>query len=444
MNKVISIFITLIIGLIAISSAMSQKPATEIEGINISTKSVIETNGQNTAEQSTQSNNKTDITIHKELQNIISTHTAFGIKLFNSIIKSDGFEKNIFISPLSISLALEMIYNGADKETKNAIAKTLGLETMNIETVNNSNMNLKNMMNYIDTQNQLKIANSLWVSKTIPILPNFIDITNLYYSAEVVNADFKNTDIVLKINNWVNDKTNGKIQKIVDKISPEDILFVINAVYFKGVWNKQFDKSETKEKNFEVLSGKTIKVPMMIQSDRYKYLENDIFQAICLPYVDDKIRMYIFLPKKEYNLGKFYDSFTVENINNWINSFRSKKGTIELPKFKIEYSIILNKALADLGMENAFDKDKANFWKMYNRSKSPADANVYIDEVLHKTFIDVNEEGTEAAAVTKVGMIEVTNVERSFYMAIDHPFFFVIKDNITGNILFMGSIFKPT
>ncbi|WP_375509804.1 serpin family protein [uncultured Nostoc sp.] len=369
---------------------------------------------------------------------IVESSNKFGFKLFSEVLKKDRDQKNVFISPSSVAIALAMTYNGASGTTQLAIAKTLELQGLNLSEINSSYAAaLKQLLDNSDPKVQLKIANSLWAKQNFSFQPDFIQRIQYFYKAKVSNLNFQDSKAPSIINNWVKENTNGKIDQIIEKIEPSQVLFLINAIYFKGKWSKEFDKSQTAQYPFYTTSGKPKQHPMMSQSGDYRYYESKQFQAVSLPYgKDGKFSFYIFLPKQNSNLKAFYQNLSVENWDKWITQFSKQKGFIRLPRFKSEYDVTLNDALKTLGMEEAFSS-KANF--------SGMGKNLSISEVKHKTFVEVNEEGTEAAAATSVG-IALTSLRQEpepFQMIVDRPFFCAIRDNQTGRVLFMGSIIDP-
>ncbi|MDZ8136833.1 MAG: serpin family protein [Nostoc sp. DedQUE04] len=369
---------------------------------------------------------------------IVESSNKFGFKLFSEVLKNDRGEKNIFISPSSVAIALAMTYNGASGSTQQAMAKTLELQGMNLPEINSSYAAvLKQLLDNSDTKVQLKIANSLWANQKVSFAPDFLKRTQDFYQAKVSNLNFQDAAASSIINNWVKENTNGKITKIIETIEPNQVLFLINAIYFKGNWSNEFDKKETASYPFYITSNRPKQHPMMSQEGDYKYYESEKFQAVSLPYgKDSKISFYIFLPKKNSNLKAFYQNLNVENWEKWMTQFNNQKGFIRLPRFKTDYEITLNDALKTLGMGEAFS-NKANF--------SGMGKNFAISQVKHKTFVEVNEEGTEAAAATSVGIVATSARQEPepFRMIVDRPFFCAIRDNQTGNILFMGSIIEP-
>ncbi len=368
---------------------------------------------------------------------LINANTQFGFQLFSEILKQDK-GKNVFISPSSIAFALSMTYNGANGETRQAMAKALALNGMSVADLNRANADLKTLLENPDETVQLAIANSLWARQDVRFKPDFVQRNQQFYGAEVTNLDFGDRKSPTVINQWVSDKTRGKINEIVDSLDPNDILFLINAIYFKGDWTQPFDKQRTTEKPFYRADGTQKQHPLMAQRGDYRYLETPDFQAVSLPYGKSRrLSMYIFLPQKSTQLADFYKSLTATNWQQWVSQFRQRPGAIQIPRFKLEYDLELKKALSALGMAPAFDRNKADF---SNISDVPA----RIDQVKHKTFVEVNEVGTEAAAVTSVG-IRATSaiIDEPFNFVVDRPFFCAIRDNQTGAVLFMGAIVDP-
>ena len=368
---------------------------------------------------------------------LVSANTKFGFNLFSQLLVKDN-NKNIFVSPSSIALALAMTYNGADGSTKEVMAKALELQGLNLQQVNSNYAELKTSLENPDPEVTLNIANSLWADQDVNLKPDFIQNNQEFYQAKVTNLNFADSDTPNKINSWVKENTQGKIENIIDKIDPNQVLFLLNAIYFKGSWKQEFDQEKTTQLPFYLSSGEEKQHPMMSQSGDYKYYESEKFQAVSLPYGEDgRVSFYVFLPKQNSNLNSFYESLNAANWEKWMSKFALRNGSLRLPRFKMDYEATLNDALSALGMEEAFT-NRANFSQMGN--------NLKISQVKHKTFVEVNEEGTEAAATTSVG-IELTSAQipsqKPFRMIVDRPFFCAIRDNQTGTVLFMGSIVEP-
>ena len=367
---------------------------------------------------------------------VVAANTKFGFKLYKEILKQDS-NKNVFVSPTSVAIALSMTYNGARGETQQAMAKALELQGITLPTVNQANNALKASLETADPEVQLSIANSLWAKQGVTFKPDFMERNRQFYGAKVTELDFANAEATRTINNWVKENTRGKIDQVVDQLKPDDVLFLINAIYFKGNWTKKFDQNQTAERPFYLSNGTQKQHPMMSQSGKYRYYENETFQAVSLPYGKGRLSLYVFLPRENNSLDAFQQQLAVENWQQWMNQFRMRNGSIQLPRFKFDYDIQLNNALKVLGMESAFS-DGADFSNMTS-------ASVAINEVKHKTFVEVNEEGTEAAAVTSVG-VALTSAqmpEEAFQMVVNRPFFCAIRDNQTGTVLFMGSLREP-
>jgi len=367
----------------------------------------------------------------------VDANTKFGFKLFSEILKQDN-KKNVFVSPTSIAIALAMTYNGASASTQQAMAKALELQGMSLQDVNQANNALKASLENADPDVQFSIANSLWAKQGIPFKPEFLQRNQQFYGAKITELDFTKPDAPSIINSWVKENTRNKIDQIVQQIDPADVLFLINAIYFKGNWTHKFDKSQTAERPFYLPDGTQKQQPMMSQSGKYRYYENETFQAVSLPYGKERLSLYVFLPRKNTSLDAFQQQLAIDNWQQWMSQFKMRNGSIQLPRFKLEYDIQLNTALKSLGMEEAFDDSRANFSNMTS-------ASVKIDEVKHKTFVEVNEEGTEAAAATSVRatLTSARMPEAPFQMVVDRPFFCAIRDNQTGTVLFMGSIVEP-
>ncbi|MBN2169648.1 MAG: serpin family protein [Actinobacteria bacterium] len=363
---------------------------------------------------------------------------------FHKQVASEDGPRNIFLSPVSLEMALAMTMNGADGETRTAMENTLQMSGMSAEEINRLNKDLMNWLEETDPEITLDIANSLWGRQDIIFSDEFLNLNKDYYDAEVQNLDFQSGSAAKTINKWVSDNTNDKITEIIKPpISPQTILLLLNAIYFKGTWTSEFDKSQTRDMKFTTAGGEEKDVPMMFNSGDYRYMENEQFQAVRLPYGDDNVAMYVFLPKDTQGLESFIENLNAEEWNTWMTQFSQMEGDIRLPRLKIEYEKTLNDALTTLGMGIAFT-DQADFMKMI--AQDTITDPIRIKTVKQKTYVDVNEEGTEAAAVTSVEM-ELTAVpepSERFEITVDHPFFFVIRDDPSGANLFTGSIVDPS
>lgn len=369
---------------------------------------------------------------------IAAASNAFGFDLFQQL-QRQAANKNVFFSPLSVSVALAMTYNGAAGETQKAMARTLKLEGLNLDELNPASAGLLSALKSSDPKIELAIANSLWARGGVRFKEDFLARNRQFYGAEVSTLDFGSPSAPAKINDWVKSKTAGKIDKIIDQIDGDSILFLINAIYFNGKWTAAFDKARTTEETFTIGTGRQKRHPMMPQSGKYNYYEGEKFQAVSLPYGGKRVSMYIFLPAAGSSLSEFHTLLTPESWETWMSRFSQMDGDISVPRFRVEYEVELGEALKALGMAQAFDAARADFSGMVQAERA------FIGKVKHKTFAEVNEEGTEAAAVTSVEMV-VTSARaprQRFRMVVDRPFFCAIRDNQTGAVLFMGSIVDP-
>lgn len=375
----------------------------------------------------------------KDYHKIISPNNTLGFHLLEEVDPDE--DGNIFISPTSLFMALSMVYNGAEDETKKEIADVLQAENIEIDELNKANASLMSIMNDNSDQVQLDVGNSTWLNAQFHFQDDFAKSNKDYFDAEIEEIDVDDDKSADKINDWVKEATNDKIDEIADApLDSNMVAMLINAIYFQGEWTNAFDEDETSDETFHLDDGSTKDTPLMKLKEDLMYMENDDFQAVSLPYGDDEeMSMHIFLPSEDSNLKDFQEKLTSDNWGEWQSEFQEQEGTIMLPKFQMEYEATLNKSLEALGMETAFNKDKANFENMVKE-----DDPLWISEIKQKTFIDVNEEGTEAAGATSSEM-ETTSapIDEPFEMKVDRPFFFAITDDETEAILFMGTIYNP-
>ncbi|MBS4172855.1 serpin family protein [Bacillus sp. FJAT-49736] len=368
---------------------------------------------------------------------IVSSQNQLGFDWLQNIEK-DKYG-NAFISPTSLFLALAMVYNGADGETNAEIAQVLHTEALNKDELSKANASLMAKLHQHTKKIELNVANSIWLDKNYHIQKNFSQVSKDYYNAKIQEINKNDPKWPSLINDWVSGATNHKIKKIVDPSSDSDfIALLINAIYFKGNWENEFDKKNTVKRNFHLQDGSIKEVPLMKLKEELDYMENDSFQAVSLPYVNGEMSMKIFLPKENTTLDQFEKMLTSEHWKEWNLDFRSRPGTVMLPKFQLNYQVMLNDTLKKLGMKSAFAAN-ANFSKMIQE-----DAPIYISKVQQKTFLNVDEKGSEAAAATSVAMTKgAPSREEPFQMKVNRPFFITIVDDGTGTILFMGAISNP-
>ncbi len=374
--------------------------------------------------------------LNDQEKQLAEADNVFSLKLFRGVNAVDG-EKDVFISPLSVSFALGMTLNGAADETYQAIRRTLEFNNLDPEKINATYKSLIAYLTEIDPKVAVQIANSIWYRLGFDVKDDFLQTNQFYFNAEIAALDFGDPQAVVTINDWVDKNTNGKITKIVDSINDEIVMFLINAVYFKGDWMYEFDPDDTYDGTFYLQNGSAEQCGMMPQENTFDYFRNDFFQAIDLPYGNGAYAMTVFLPAMGTDINQLIEQMDGTAWERWTNGFSQKEGRIVLPKFTKEYEISLNEILKSLGMEIAFNAGEADF------SNINETAELFISEVKHKTFVEVDEKGTEAAAVTSVEM-GVTSVNPDYFvMEVNRPFFFVIRESHSGTILFIGKILNP-
>lgn len=375
---------------------------------------------------------------------LVDANNRFGLKLFANLRDADA-AGNVFISPASVAIALAMTYNGAGGETQQAMARALEFNGLSLDEVNQSYAALLQTLATADPKVTLSIANSLWGRQDVAFRQDFLARVRLFYEAEVSALDFSDPTTVDTINAWVNEKTNRKIPRILDRISDDAILFLINAIYFKGAWVKAFDPQLTREQPFILSDGSQKQVPMMSRSGEFRYLRGEDFQAVSLPFgapdTESRFSMLVFLPDPSSSLDALTGRLTAEQWAMWMAQFGLAEGFLAMPRYTLEYEAGLNGALIALGMGVAFDPQQADFGPMVDLRPE----NVFISSVMHKTFIEVNEEGAEAAAVTSVemGVTSVREQPERFTMIVERPFLVAIRDDQSGAVLFIGAIVAP-
>ncbi len=362
---------------------------------------------------------------------VITSNNTFGLELIKNVIEAKP-DTNLMISPLSVSLALSMTLNGAAGETESAMKKTLGFETLTLGEVNQVQKELMQRLLTTDPKVLFEIANSIWYRENYPVLQSFLDVNQEYYNAEIRELDFSSPEAVTIINDWISDATHGKIEEMIDRIDPTVVMFLINALYFKGLWKVEFNDSLTNSETFYGYD-QTHQVQMMHRKDSLAYYENDRLQAVELPYGEGQYSMMILLPKETETVASLLNEMSLDVYQNICQNLTLQDGDLGLPKIKIEFKILLNDILKALGMEIAFGAS-ADF------SNINGYGNLFISRVIHKTFIEVDEVGTEAAAATVVEIKEFSAQPTGFMMYTNRPFLFFIRDAETNSIVFTGHV----
>jgi serine protease inhibitor len=371
---------------------------------------------------------------------IVTANTNFAIRLLKEL-QSEQAGKNIFISPLSVSIALAMTYNGANSSTREAMGSVLGLNGMSDGAVNEGYQQLIESLLNVDKDINLSIGDSVWIRSTFAPAVNskFTDTLSKYFGSGIYSRPF-DTSTISEVNSWVSKETNGKISKILDSIDMDNVMFLINAIYFKGNWVNKFDPTFTYQANFTTANELTVQLDMMRRDGSYSYFGDDEVQVARLPYGRDKIAMYIFLPAESSSLKSFVASLTGNSLDDYFSKLSNTELELHMPKLELEYGKIdLKDALTNLGMGIAFNRNSADF----SRIADIGAEHLYIAFVDHKAVVEVNEEGTEAAAATNVG-ISLTSIPTRTPFIVDRPYMFVIRDDRSGTILFSGLITDPT
>ncbi len=372
-------------------------------------------------------------------QQLAEADNQFGLKLFRAVSETEPGE-NVFISPLSVSMALGMTLNGARGETRAAMEETLELSGLSQEEINTAYRSLIDLLRGLDPRVTFTIANSIWYRQNFDVRQAFIETSKEYFDAEVAALDFGSPEALDAINGWVSENTQGKIDRIVQDIPPNVVMYLINAIYFKGTWQYQFDEEKTRQASFTRPDGSEVTVDMMtLEEPTLAYYRDEQVTAVELPYGDSLYAMTILLPNRDGNVDFLAAHPDADRWSEITSGLRSRElSALEMPRFTLEYKKELNDVLKALGMEIAFDKRRANFGGI-NETLA---RKLYIDEVMHKTFIEVDEAGTEAAAATSVS-IGFTSVGPPT-VRIDRPFVFVIREHHSGTILFIGKLTDPT
>jgi len=377
---------------------------------------------------------------------VVEGNIAFAVELYNQLRNESG---NLFFSPESISTAMAMAYAGARGDTASEMADTLHF-TLPPERLHPAMGELLSNLNAAHDGYQLRVADALWAEKDYTFLDAFLRLTNSDYGAGFNQVDFEGACEAarLTINQWVEQKTENKIRDLIPPgaLDSTTRLVLTNAIYFKGDWETQFDKASTRDEDFHLSPEQTIKAPLMHRVGKFNYLNGGTFQALEIPYKTEELSMIVFLPNNTGGLPALERSLTAYNMRQLLGQLQhSSKVILSLPKFKMTRQFELQDALAAMGMPQAFDGNKADFSGIASRKTMLADGNLYISAAIHKAYVDVDEEGTEAAAATGIQHRGLTGAPPPpIIFCADHPFMFLIRDNRSGSILFMGRVTNPS
>lgn len=359
----------------------------------------------------------------------------FAFDFFKNLQETETADGNLFVSPLSLHMALGMLLNGAENETAIEILKTLKMEGISLADLNDAYKTLLNDMPVADSKVTLGLANSVWFRNNVQVETDFKNVLNKSFNADVTVLEF-NSAALNKINQWASDKTNGKIKKVLDQLDPSAVMYLLNALYFKGDWAEKFDSKNTQDKAFHLQTGTDKNVKMMYNNDDYAAGSFDKYLFAKLPYGNGQFEMTVILPQSGTSITDLLNSFTTEEWTKIKSVVGEQKVNVGLPRFTLNYTIQLNKTLAAMGLNKVFS-NAAEFGKI---SRSAATAVSFIKQ---DTYLGIDEKGTEAAAVTTIGMIGSPGPIEPLQIICDHPFGIIISEKTSNTILFMGRIMNP-
>ena len=363
---------------------------------------------------------------------IVTADNIFGLNLFQNLYS--GTPGNVAIAPISVAMALQIVYNGAGGVTQQGMAQTLQLGSLSTQDLNNDNAALQGSLLNPDPQVILTIANSLWMHlSTNPVPAAFTQMDQMYYGATVGDL----AGAPANVNNWVSTETDGLITSILPAANYATVVAVIaNVIYFKGQWSTEFDPSQTAPAPFTLMDGTQVSVPMMHQSATYGYLLGANFQAVRIPYGAGRFSMLVVMPDASTPLNSFVAGLTLDMLNSWEGQLQTGMGNLSMPKFTATFGASLVQPLTTLGMQAAFCSDPAVSF--------PGIGTVCIQDVEHKTVVEVDESGTVAAGATTVTIVPTAVEAPLFTLTLDHPFLYAIRDDMTGELLFIGTMTNPS
>ena len=368
---------------------------------------------------------------------LVESGNSFAFDIFRKVLEKAGESENVMISPLSISYALSMTLNGANGATRDSMLKALRVSGITPDEINSSLKDLTAALLTVDKRVLINIANSVWTENDFAVKQAFINILIDYYNAESKSFDINDQTVPAKVNAWIEAKTNGLIKNMISALPDNTVMLLINAIYFKGKWKSEFDPDETKQKSFYKPGGSSSDVPMMMQKADFKIYEGDGFMMGEFPYGQGNFVMDIILPNAQNGIPALLPTITDEAFTAWTEDLSKTEVNLSLPRFKYGYKRALKDILTDMGMGIAF-VDGADFT---NIASFPP---LIIDEVLHQSFIETNEEGTEAAAATVVIIGTTSYPPQTVNFNANHSFLYIIRETTTNSIIFMGRVCDPT
>jgi serine protease inhibitor len=377
---------------------------------------------------------------------VAAADNAFGFRLLNAVQKTLP-RGNVVLSPVSAALDLSMALNGANGQTRQEMLAALSLSGSEVAAINKANAQLIKTIRTPATNITLSVADSLWVdSRRATLQPDYVKRTQASYDAELADLDFSNPSAASRINSWASKETHGRIPKVIERIDPADVALLLNAVYFKGQWAQKFDKANTQKRDFTLAGGAVKQVPRMRQSGRFDYFETPQMQAVRLSFGEGDLVMEVLLPAKSSSLDALEAALTPAHWADWQEQYAPRPGKIELPRFELKSNYRLNGPLQTLGMTRAFQPESAQLTSMFlSAPGQPRAGRFFISSVLQSTYWKVDEEGSEAAAVTTTGVhtTALMRPEQPFQLIVDRPFFCALVDQRSGALLFVGIIYDP-
>lgn len=379
-----------------------------------------------------------EIELTLKQREVVTSANRFAFDLFKPVVAGEEPGTNIMISPFSITSALSMTLNGAAGETFDAVKASLRYDAMSLDEVNDTYRKLVSEMVPVDERVVMEIANSVWVENQFPVKDEFIEALKKWYLAEARNFSVSDPGSVNIINGWIEEKTHDRIQKMISRLDPDLAMLLINAVYFNGKWKHQFDPELTTDRPFYISSGDPVNVPMMYQKEKFAVSSTDRVTLAELPYGQGNYSMVVALPDEGITPAEILSGLDAGKWEEWMQglSYGPTEVRLYMPKFRYEYKRRLNDDLISLGMGPAFDPGTADFSKI-------SDVEVFISFVLHQTFIENKEEGTEAAAATVVGFTRTSLPPEPQVINLNRPFLYFIRETTTGTIVFMGLVADP-
>jgi serine protease inhibitor len=368
-------------------------------------------------------------------RDVLSASNGFSFSLWKTINQAQR-DSNVFVSPLSASFALGLILNGASGKTYDEMRTALQFGTASLASIDSGYKSLIALLTTLDPSTKMQIANAIFYKTGFPFNQTFLDDATKWFDAEVKGRNFSDVQGTLSaVNGWANTKTNGRIPKVLEEVKDNDIMYLLNAIYFKGTWRDKFDATKTIDAPFHPATGGDQPAKLMSRQAKMAYAETPAYQAVDLPYGDSSFTMTVLLPKTGNSVESIASSLTAESWQALTSNFHSQEVALWLPKITFSWKRKLIDDMKALGMRAAFVPDGADF----TRLSSATGTHIYISLLQQNTFVAIDEEGTEAAAVT-IGGATVTSLPVVMQMRVDRPYIFVIRERLSGTVLFMGKI----